>query len=224
MQIDWVPLLQAGSFIFLIRPVRSQRFCGSHFLAEPASTSAYSDEPLHFTPHTLFLSVRSYSSSKLAQSITITATIAIVAAAVLLTLAFALLWKRTTRKRWRLRDCEGSRRPDLRPLTTQFPAEIKPVYLDVRRLSPTRTSIIGRDPLSPLAASQQPDFTPRPIPFGIPTSVAGSKYASMELNRHHSYLGVTPEDLAVILDELSRRYEYPSPEGFKPSTRAQAFG
>ncbi|KAJ6593604.1 hypothetical protein B0H19DRAFT_27236 [Mycena capillaripes] len=150
------------------------------------------------------------------ESVTIGASIAIGVAALLLAVAFAVLWKRTSRKRQYTVDAYNVQlplgRPQYRPVLrigTDFPAEIKPVYLDSPR--PRHSSIVAREQvLGPLAASQQPGFVPRPIPANIPISVPVSRAPSMRSTRSHFNphysLGVPPEDLAELLEDLSRHY------------------
>jgi hypothetical protein len=162
------------------------------------------------TLRALFVSVPGTSTSPLVKSVTIGASVAIVASAILIVIVFAVLWKRLPRKRPYNSELGRPRRPILRPLDTNFPAEMKPAYLDSPR--PRRASIIGRDPLSPLAASRQPGFIPRAIPINVPMSATGSNVASMQFQSHRSSApGVSPEDLAEILNELSRHYVLTDP-------------
>ncbi|KAJ7497024.1 hypothetical protein FB451DRAFT_212077 [Mycena latifolia] len=151
----------------------------------------------------------STSPSPSANSAAIAASVALVASIILLAAVFAVLWKRLPQKRRHHVEMGGrSRRPLLRPLETEFPAEMKPAYLDSPR--PRRASLIAQNPLSPLAACQQPGFVPRPVPVNVPMSVDGSDVASARWNaRQSSISGVT--DLADIQNELSRHYVLTEP-------------
>ncbi|KAJ7125014.1 hypothetical protein C8R44DRAFT_129013 [Mycena epipterygia] len=165
-------------------------------------------------PPSLLLSARGTPSSPLFQWVIIGATVAIAASAILLAVVFLVLWKRLPHKRRQYNvELGPSQRPLLRRLETDFPVEMKPAYLDIPRAR--RASIIA-DPLSPLAASQQPGFVPRPIPVNIPMSVSGSRAPSMRFNPHQSSSGVSPEDLTEILDELSRHYVLREPGSPNP--------
>ncbi|KAF7362141.1 hypothetical protein MVEN_00560100 [Mycena venus] len=174
----------------------------------------------------LFLSViPATSPSRFVKSITIGASVAIGAFTALLAIIFVVFYRRmANRKRpHNVYNVElpWSQRPAL-CVDTNFPVEMKPAYLDSPRAR--RSSIVaepigplaGDQILSPLAASQQPGFVPRPVPANVPVSVPVSRAPSLPHSRavsvqfsnahsHYSY-GVPPNDLAELLDELSRHY------------------
>jgi hypothetical protein len=205
----------------------------------------------------LFLSVSPRSAStSLVETVTIGASVAIGASVFLLAVIFSVLWKRVNRKRQDrqynvvdLADLKRPQRPQRPTIRTDtgFPAEMKPAYLDSPR--PRRTSVIvAGEPnqlLSPLMASQQSGFMPRPVPANVPIDVPLSRVSSMrvEFNADHGHsrsasmkskqhsratsmksskshrsrtasgqfnphysLGVPPEDLAELLEDLSRHY------------------
>ncbi|KAJ7350364.1 hypothetical protein DFH08DRAFT_861195 [Mycena albidolilacea] len=197
----------------------------------------------------LLLSAARGTSSSPAKSITIAASVAIGAFAALIAVIFVVFYKRLGQKRIYYNVEVPRRQPPVLRIGTNFPAEMKAAYLDSPR--PRRSSIIAeplgplaRDPLlSPLAASQQPGFIPRPIPAnvpvsvpvsrvpsmrsvprsraasvqlgnaqshysGVPSSALHSRAASAQFSTAHSHRssGVPPEELAELLDELSRHY------------------
>ncbi|KAJ7502876.1 hypothetical protein B0H11DRAFT_1986757 [Mycena galericulata] len=169
-----------------------------------------------------YASLARRSTTPLDLSVIIGASVAVLASGFLLALLFCVLWRRP-RQRRQYRHNAGAhvQRPLLHRLDTKpvlyAPAEMKPAYLDSPR--PRRASVILS--LSPLAASQQPGFIPRPVPSNVPVSVCGSNshVASMQFPGHArrasatntSDGGVSPDDLADMLDELSRHYVLTDP-------------
>ncbi|KAJ7874793.1 hypothetical protein B0H14DRAFT_2717563 [Mycena olivaceomarginata] len=161
----------------------------------------------------LLLSAARGTSSSPAKSITIAASVAIGAFAALIAVIFVVFYKRMGRKRIYYNVKVPRRQQPALRVGTNFPVEMKAAYLDSPR--PRRSSIIAeplgplaRDRLlSPLAASQQPGFMPRPIPTNVPVSLH-SRAASAQFSTAHSHRssGVPPEELAELLDELSRHY------------------
>lgn len=173
--------------------------------------------------------LRSATYSPFVKSVTIGASIAIGAFAALLAIIFVVFYKRmANRKRqYNVYNMQLPRpqQPALR-ISPHFPAEMKPAYLDSPR--PRHSSVVAEpigllahdQVLSPLAASQQPGFVPRPVPVSVPVSCAPSLYfvphsraASVQFSNvplHYSY-GVPPEDLVELLDELSRHYVLTDP-------------
>ncbi|KAJ7690690.1 hypothetical protein B0H17DRAFT_584836 [Mycena rosella] len=191
-----VPFILVVGFIVLNTPARSQRLHNSDSLIRAReSIHSVRDETLNNV-------VRRAPPASVINTVTIGASVAIGASALLLAMVFAVLWKRLHRKPQPNVELGRSRRPIHLRVETDFPAEMKPAYLDSPR--PRRASVVAREPLSPLMASLQPGFVPRPIPANVPTSVAESDVASsMQFNPHQSPV---PEDLADVLNELSRHY------------------
>ncbi|KAJ6603140.1 hypothetical protein B0H10DRAFT_2079524 [Mycena sp. CBHHK59/15] len=216
--------LQVAGIVLFPSPTVSQslrNLPGTSRARDALASSASTSETLNSTgtlkTPVQFFSIPRSSSSNLVQTVTIAASVSIVASATLLILAFVVLWKRLSLKRRRNKDSGYTIQPELRQLRTDFTAKMKPppaplrprvVYLDNMSKKSLRSSIIARDPVSPLAAIQQPGFMPRPIPANIPMSVSRSEVTSMQFDHHTYPLGVSPEDLAVILDELSRHYDW----------------
>ncbi|KAJ7128980.1 hypothetical protein C8R43DRAFT_688352 [Mycena crocata] len=194
-------------------------FCSQspYVSASPLQINLHEYESPQQVPHAEISNVIKLLSSRdssTVKSVTIGASVAIIASAFLLAVTFIVLWRRLRRKRQYKVESGRAQRPVLPRIGTDFPAEMKPAYLDSPR---SRRSSIIADPLSPLAASQKPGFVPRPIPANIPMSVSGSTLASMHFNPHAaSALGVSPDDLAEILDELSRHYILTDPSSPGP--------
>ncbi|KAJ6495663.1 hypothetical protein C8R47DRAFT_368315 [Mycena vitilis] len=205
-------------FIFILLLTNFSNAASFHSL--PGEWTAPSAQAYNFTSSFFFRSVNATPSvSPFIKSVTIGASITIGAAALVLAVVFAVLWRRLNRKRPHklprpyMLEAGRPSRPTLR-IGTDFPAEVKPAYLDSPR--PLHASIVARDEiLSPLAACQQPGFVPRPIPFNVPVSIPVSRAPSMRSamrsasrsSRHTQHtLGAPAEDLAELLEDLSRHY------------------
>ncbi|KAJ6497787.1 hypothetical protein C8R45DRAFT_984248 [Mycena sanguinolenta] len=136
-------------------------------------------------------------------------------AAVFLTMPFVVFCVRMGRKRQDLGKSLRSRPPALR-VGCDFPAEMKPAYLDSPRLHHSSIVAENMSPLasdqllSPLAASKQPGFITRPVPANVPVSAAPSirsiphsRAASVQFSQ---YAPSRSSYGAQLLEDLSRHY------------------